>query len=277
MSPPRYDLVALDVDGTLLTSDKRLAPEDADALRTAIRRGVRVVLATARPPRGVRWILEELGAFREGERDATTINYNGALLWDAARRAAVEHTPLASAIAREIVDRARGRHAGVMVSIETLDVWSADRHDPSLTMATSALFPPDYVGPLDQALAADVTKLMLIAEPARLPDVRAAVRTFEDSRRAGVFVTDPHIVQVAAHGVDKGAALERYATSLGVPRERVLAMGDAGNDARMLAWAGLGIAMANADADARAAADETIDRTNDEAGIAHALRRFGVI
>lgn len=277
MSAGRFDIVALDLDGTLLTSDKRVSPEDAEALRLAISRGVRVVLATARPPRGVRWILDELGALKNGERDAVTINYNGALVWDATERAAIEHTPLDARTAREVVAHARAHHAETMVSIETLDVWHTDRHDPALTMETSKLFPPDYVGPLDDTLARDVTKLMLIAEPDRVPSIRDRVRLFEESRRAGVFVTDPHIVQVAAHGVDKGAALARHARRLGVDRLRVLAIGDASNDIEMLRWAGTGLAMANAEAGAKAASDETLARTNDQSGVAFALRRFGVI
>jgi HAD superfamily hydrolase (TIGR01484 family) len=130
---------------------------------------------------------------------------------------------------------------------------------------------------LEATLARDVTKLMLIARPERIPSIRERVRVFEESRRAGVFVTDPHIVQVAAHGVDKGAALARHAARLGVDRSRVLAIGDASNDVEMLRWAGLGVAMANAEALARDAADETIERTNDQAGAAFALRRFGVL
>lgn len=270
-------MVAIDLDGTLLTSDKRLAAEDAVALRAAAARGVRIVLATARPPRGVRWILEELGALNGAGHGAVSINYNGALVWDARSRIALEHTPLEASTAREVVEHARRHHAETMVSIETLDVWHTDRHDPALSMETSKLFPPDYVGPLDQTLAKEVTKLMLLAEPAHIPGLRARMSIFESSRRAGVFVTDPHIVQIAAHGVDKGAALARHAERLGVSQARVLALGDASNDVGMLRWAGLGVAMANAEQSALDAADETIDRTSDNAGVAHALRRFGVI
>jgi hydroxymethylpyrimidine pyrophosphatase-like HAD family hydrolase len=164
-----------------------------------------------------------------------------------------------------------------MVSVETLDVWHTDRHDPALSMETSKLFPPDYVGPLDGTLARAVTKLMLIAHPEHIAGLRERVSVFESSRRAGVFVTDPHIVQIAAHGVDKGAALARHADRVGVSRTRVLAIGDADNDVGMLRWAGLGVAMANAEHTAIAAADETIDRTNNDAGVARTLRRFGVI
>lgn len=279
MSPAPFDLIAIDLDGTLLTSDKRVSEEDASALREAMRRGVRVVLATARPPRGVRWILEELGALGGGAHaDAVTINYNGALVWDARERAPIEHTPLAGEVAREVVREAREMMPDTLVSVEVVDVWHTDRHDPELSMETGKLFPPDRVGPLDETLSMGVTKLMLLARPARLPALRDRVESsFLRTERASVFVTDPHIVQIAAHGVDKGAALVRHAQRLGVDPSRVFAMGDASNDVEMLRVAGLGVAMANAEDAAKRAADEVIARSNDEGGVGHALRRFGFL
>lgn len=279
MIAPRFDLVALDIDGTLLTSDKRLAGEDADALRAAAERGVRLVLATARPPRGVRWILHELGLLRdETPGDAVTINYNGALVWDARARREIEHTPLDGETASGVVREARAHLPETLVSVEVVDLWHTDRHDPDLSMETGKLFPPDRIGPLEQTLSGGVTKLMLLAKPERLASLRGRVEeSFVRTGLASVFVTDPHIVQVAARGVDKGAALARHAQRLGVDRARVLAIGDAGNDVEMLRTAGLGVAMANATRDAMDAADEVLDRTSDQGGVAHALRRFGVI
>lgn len=279
MSASPFDLIALDLDGTLLTSEKRVSDEDASALREAMRRGVRVVLATARPPRGVRWVLDTLGALGEGASgDAVTINYNGALVWDARARSAIEHTPLSGEVASDVVREARAMMPDTLVSVEVVDVWHTDRHDPELSMETGKLFQPDRIGPLDETLSVGVTKLMLLARPAYLPALRDRVESsFLRTERASVFVTDPHIVQIAAHGVDKGAALARHAARLGIAPERVFAMGDASNDVEMLRVAGLGVAMANAEDAAKDAADEVIARSNDEGGVAHALRRFGLI
>ena len=279
MSGPRFDLVAIDVDGTLLTSEKRLSREDADALRAAVARGVRIVLATARPPRGVRWILDEIGLTDAGAPvDAVTINYNGALVWDARSRREVEHTPLSGEVASGVVREAREFQPETLVSVEVVDIWHTDRHDPDLSMETGKLFAPDRVGPLGETLSMGVTKLMLLTRPERLPPLRRRVEdSFVRTARASVFVTDPHIVQIAAHGVDKGAALSRHAARLGVDPSRVMAIGDAGNDVEMLRLAGLGVAMANAERVAMDAADEVLGATNDEAGVAHALRRFGVV
>src|SRR4051794_39908176 len=85
---PRIKLVAIDLDGTLLSSRKTITPKTHTAIKAAIATGVKVVLATARPPRSVRSYYEAL------KLDTPTVNYNGALIWDEARRRAVEHVPL---------------------------------------------------------------------------------------------------------------------------------------------------------------------------------------
>src|SRR5215211_5391122 len=82
---PRIKLVAIDLDGTLLSTRKTITPKTHTAIKAAAAAGIKVVLATARPPRSVRTYYEALNL------DTPTINYNGALIWDEPRRKAVEH------------------------------------------------------------------------------------------------------------------------------------------------------------------------------------------
>lgn len=279
-----YDIVAIDVDGTLLRSDKRLADRDAAAVRAAARAGVRIVLATARPPRAIRALVDTLGLLElsppsrspgpEGALGLVTINYNGAALWDARRGRAIEHTPIESPLARNAVYAARGADRDVMVSIEILDKWYTDRIDPDLPTETSKSFAPDFIGHLDAFLGVPPTKVLFLAPPERLVRVRDAL----DHRfgRRGLLelkVSDEHLFSVIAPGVDKGTTLASLAARLGVARERVLAIGDAPNDAKMLEWAGKGVAVSNAWKEARDAADETLDLSNDQCAVAHVIER----
>src|SRR6185295_18126065 len=73
----RYSVLALDLDGTLLTDDLRITGRTHAAIRRARERGVAVVLASARPPRSMRRYHREL------ELDTPLVAYNGALVWDA--------------------------------------------------------------------------------------------------------------------------------------------------------------------------------------------------
>src|SRR5205823_5170478 len=83
VSPLR--LVAIDLDGTLLDRDKKVSDQTVRALRCLPGAGVKVVIASARPPRSVRHIYAQLGL------DTWQINYNGALIWDEPNRQTIFH------------------------------------------------------------------------------------------------------------------------------------------------------------------------------------------
>src|SRR5580704_5425188 len=78
MAAPRYQILALDVDGTLLDADSRLRPRTAAAVARAARAGIRPVLCTGRRYRRARPIAEELGL------DAPLVCNSGALVKDPA-------------------------------------------------------------------------------------------------------------------------------------------------------------------------------------------------
>ena len=90
-----------------------------------------------------------------------------------------------------------------------------------------------------------------------------------------VLVTSslPNNLEINAVGADKGGALLRLAELLGIRREETMAFGDGENDMSMLRMAGLGVAMENAEDHVKAAADY-VTVTNNEAGVAAALRKF---
>lgn len=262
----RIELVALDIDGTLLRSDRRIGRRTFEAIGRAVDRGVHVVLASARPPRSLRNIREIL------ELKTLQINYNGALIHDPTRNSHVFHQPLSSVVAKRVIRVARRADPKVLVSIEILDKWYTDHFDESLPTETSKRFSPDFIGPLGSFLHVPVTKLMLLAPPRRLGGVRAAV----ESKLAGqiaMTISDPHLIQIIHPSVDKGAALARVAEYYGVEQRHVMAVGDAPNDAGMLRWAGLGAAMANGWRVTREAAD-VIVKSNDKDGVAHAINRY---
>ena len=89
---------------------------------------------------------------------------------------------------------------------------------------------------------------------------------------ANMHVTTSGIsfVEVTPHGADKGSALERLCTKLGIDRSEVVAFGDNHNDLTMLEWAGRGVAMGNAEDAVKDIADE-VTATNKEFGVAQVL------
>jgi Cof subfamily protein (haloacid dehalogenase superfamily) len=266
-SPPPIRLVAVDLDGTLLDDAKRVSERTVDALKCLTGTGVRVVIASARPPRSVRHVYHELGL------DTWQINYNGALLWDEPNRSAVYHQPMEPAAVLQLIDLARAAHPQVLVSCEILDRWCTDRFDDTYTTETGRLFRPDVVAPVAEFCTVPVTKLMLLAAPAALDALEPLLRAAPQG--VSIIRSDPDLIQIMNASASKGAALRRVCDHYGVPTEQTMAIGDAVNDVPMLEAAGVAIAMDNAHPAVKAVADWVAPSNNDH-GVHAALARYGL-
>lgn len=259
-------LVAADLDGTLLSDDKRLSDESMQVIKQTIEMGVKFVIASARPPRSVREFYDQLGL------DTLQINYNGSLIYDEVINQPVFHQPLSGDLCKRIVDLARKLDPKMACSLEILDKWYTDFVEPDLGTQTSLFFDPDYLGPLDVCWGMEITKLMLLAPPDRLKPVHDAVmQTFRDE--IAIAVSDEHLIQIMHPSVNKASALEFVAGYYGVDRLNVMAVGDAPNDVPMLKWAGLGVVVDTGWDEAKEAAD-VIAPGNEDHGVAWALERY---
>lgn len=262
----KIELLAIDLDGTLLNSAKCISGATAMALRRAAdERGVRVVLASARPPRSVMPFHVEL------DLDTPMINYNGALVYDPSDERVVMHRPLSLRTAREIVRLARARYPQVLVSAEILDRWYTDRLDQDYATETAKQHAPDMIAPIDLWLTEAVTKLLLLGDPRRLSKIAQAIQE-RFAHQVAMVQTEDFLLQIMHATVSKALALRTVAAELAVPRERVMAIGDNANDVGMLQWAGVGVAVANAAAPALAVAN-LVTADHDDDGVAKVVHQ----
>ncbi len=259
-------MVAIDIDGTILRGDKRLSLKVVTAVKMATKKGVRVVLATARPPRSVKEIYGILGL------TTLQVNYNGALIFDPLRKSTLLHLQIEPELVLEVIKAARAKEPSVVVSMEDLDRSFTDRIDPTLQTETDKQFPPDQVGNIESFLTHPITKLMLMQRAEKMNRVRKLLEhKFKD--RVAFAASDSHLMQVMNKAADKAHAVAWVASHYNIPPEQVMCIGDAPNDSQMLAWAGLGVAMGNGWKDAKKHADVIVP-TNDEDGVAYAIMRY---
>ena len=266
MQEEAIKLVAIDLDGTLLTGSREVCPRAAQSLLGLPQRGVRVVIASARPPRSVRHIYQAL------RLDTWQVNYNGAMIWDEPAARVVDHQPLAGELAAELIEQARRRFESVLVSCEILDRWFTDRFDQSVTTETGRLFAPDVVAPVAEFCTQPITKLMFLGTPAMID---ALQQWLQGRPEISLARSDPDLIQIMDRRVNKGAALEKVAAAYGVAMSQVLAIGDAANDIPMLQAAGVAVAMDNASPAVKAVADWVAPSNNDH-GVHAALARYGL-
>ncbi|MCQ4045135.1 HAD family hydrolase [Streptantibioticus rubrisoli] len=244
----RPAVVVTDLDRTLLRSDATLSERSAAALYTAAAHGVRVVFATARPAWSARKVLSCLPGL-----SAYLVSSNGAVV-----------SELDSGRVRRIRTMTP---ATVRAEIASLGqpVWAVDReHDRLLGPGW-----PDILAS-DSVTASRVTAL-----PDGSPVLCLMVHTDSDGPPAPLGArgavrwtsSSPELLEVSALEADKVSAVAWVLADAGVAWERVVAFGDAPNDAELLATAGLGVAVANAVPNVLEVAD-AVTGPNDGDGVA---------
>jgi hypothetical protein len=262
----RVNLLVLDLDGTVLDSRGRLPEAVREAVRRLGAKGVAAALASARPPRSLRPFAQAL------ELTGPAICYNGAMVVDLATRQVLTHNPIPLALAREVIGALKAIDPAALVTAEVADIGYAEPNWQPATATDRSGFHPTIVADLARDLREDVTKL-LASGPNRYRERAGEALAAAFGGKVSVTRSDTDLVQVMNGGVTKVAALRFLAGRLGVPRERIAAIGDAPNDIEMLRYAGCGIAMGNAPAEVKAAARH-VTATNDEAGVALAIERW---
>lgn len=265
LAPKSIQLIALDLDGTLLNSEKQISQATASILRDAKCQGLDIVLATARPPRSVLPFYSLLGL------ETPMINYNGALVYQPLETRVILHKPLESQTARKVVTLARQIVPDIAVSAEILDKWYTDRNDPRYLTETAQTHQPDKIAPLEQFLSRPITKLLLLSEARNINAVRERLETALPYQ-VGLVQTEDYLLQVMNIRASKVQALRAVASELQVKRQQIMAIGDNANDVGMLQWAAIGVAMGNAPGSVQALADMVTDH-NDAEGVAQAIHR----
>ncbi|MBK9712089.1 MAG: HAD family phosphatase [Kouleothrix sp.] len=263
-----YRLLALDLDGTTIGPGLDIDPAVSRAIEAAQARGVRVTLATGRT----------FGATRPFARRLhihdPLICYQGAMVCDPLTAEIYEHEVTPGHLAAEAVDLLRDRDIFVFAYIDER-LCVAERR-PELDMyltwhpeGVDLVVEPDLAG---LVAAQPPTKLLFVADP---PVVELETARLAEHFAGSLSVVRSHALfgELTALGISKGAALERLAARLEIPREQVVAIGDHENDLPMIAWAGLGLAIGNAIPSVRALADAILPPV-EQAGVAWAIERY---
>ena len=261
-----YQVIATDLDGTLLNSDHQLDPFTVATLRRLESRGIQFVIATGRHYRDVAGIRDVLGI------RPYLITSNGARVHDADDSRVHAHDLPPALVRQLVVPEVTGAHGRVIVNLFADDAWLIDRDAPDLlALHQDSGFRYEVID-MRAHDGHDVAKVLYIGEPADLAEVEVNLaRHFGDA----IYVTYslPDCLEVMAANVSKGRALSLVLDRLGIDARGCVAFGDNMNDIDMLETAGHPFMMNNANPDLIARLPHVPRIGNNfEAGVAHHLR-----
>jgi Cof subfamily protein (haloacid dehalogenase superfamily) len=264
----QYQLLAIDLDGTVIGRDLRIPPGTRAAIQAFQQRGGHVTLATGRTVRTTAPFADELGV------DGPLICYQGALIKDHRSGEVFFHDPVAPQLAAEAVGRllAAKVYVHAYIDDELYVPWAGDEIAFYQTFSEIKL-PVHVVDDLEAVVAERApTKLLFIAAEDQVePHLTGLQEHFAD--RLHAVRSHAHFGELTAPGCTKGRALAQLAAQLGIAQAQVAAIGDHYNDVEMVRWAGLGLAVRSGPPALLAEADGLIDGP-EQAGLAAAIRRY---
>ncbi|MGF2952248.1 HAD family hydrolase [Mycobacterium sp. THU-M116] len=264
-------LVACDVDGTLFDDDDTISPRTRAAVRAAVAGGAQFVLATGRPPRWIRPVVDELGFA------PMAVCANGAVIYDPGSDRVVSARTLDVDTLAELAELAARVIPGAGLAVERIGERAHDTATPQFVSSPGyehAWLNPDNIEvAIEDLLSAPAIKLLIRQAGARSADMAAALARHVGIEGDITYSTDNGLVEIMPVGISKATGVEEIATASEIGRGEVLAFGDMPNDLPLLLWAGHGVAMGNAHPEVLAAADE-ITAPNSDDGVARVLERW---
>lgn len=264
-------LIALDLDDTLLHSDLSISEANRRAIADARNRSVRVVLASGRNYHSMKKYAATLGLDVPGEY---LVCSNGSEILRADTGESIYERKIDGELCVEVAKAVKDRGFAYQIYEEGRirasgeSYWTSE--DTRLTGQTL-----DPIAPEDEDafLRRGHLKFVIPGPPDRI-SVLLEQMTDLMRGRAEVLISKPYFLEVLPYGADKGSALEFLAVRLGVAMDDVMAIGDSMNDAGMLRAAGIGCVPANALPAARDSADYICDATHDEDAVAKIIAKF---
>jgi Cof subfamily protein (haloacid dehalogenase superfamily) len=274
-------IIALDLDGTLLDSEKRLSDGNRAALEEASKRGILIVPTTGR----------FFDMMPQAVRDLPFVRYaitiNGAQVYDRETDTAIVRDEIPLEMAIEVMRLLDGYDVIYDCYRKNWGWMTAGLQDKAEDYATDGHYVrivrefrnpvPELKSYLESTAAeGDVQKIMLFAR--NVPGSESVAKEVTEAvgrRFPSIKITSStwNNLELNIKTAHKGNSLRRFAEHLGYTLDNCMAIGDGLNDLSMIESAGLGVAMANAHPWVLEAADR-VTLSNDEDGVAAAIREY---
>lgn len=267
-------LIAIDLDGTLLNSSKKIPHENITAIQKAARSGIKIVLCTGRPKSGITPYFEQLGLTDE---EYIVMN-NGCSIYSTKKWKLMNYAQITNEDL-DILHHAVVDFPNVYLTLTGENhyyvigntVPELIQYDASLVFDTAKAISLDEI----KASSEIIFQAMYMASAPSL-DYFQKVTESHLSNNFSVVRSQDYIFEAMPQGYTKAKALEILSNQLSINPSEVMAIGDAANDLEMLTFAYHSVAMGNANSDIKALCRYETS-TNDQAGVAKAIYDYALL
>lgn len=262
----RFQMIALDVDGTLLTDDHTLLPQTKKTVQAVAAQGAEIVLCTGRSPSSTIPLMEML------ELEGTVITHNGSVIVETKSREVIHQFVISPAQLAPYQQycREHGYHFDLNTAFH-LYVEDAG----VLTEEVLEMYGKFYIEPLvlpkEGDILNEIVKMTVAGTKDEMDRLESEWATW--THELTIIRSGDYFIDIMNPEASKGNALKALSSRRGVEVSRVMALGNYYNDITMLQFAGVGIAMDNSPLEVKAAADD-VAPSNNEGGVHFALTKY---
>lgn len=263
-----YKLVVLDIDGTLVTNDKKVTEKTKEYIKKASEMGVKFVIASGRAPIGIMPVAKEIGLEKIG---GYILAFNGGTCINCETNEVLYENFIEKKFVNEVYDFAMKKNIPLM-TYKNDELFTPNDMTEYIDLEArinnfKVIKTKDFVSEINF----DVPKFIMTDKKEIISSVKDEVsEKFSDFE---VFTSEPFFLEICPKGIHKATGIKDIIEILGIKQEEVIAMGDGLNDLTMIEFAGLGVAMGNAQQPVKDAADY-ITLTNDEEGVCKVIEEF---
>jgi Cof subfamily protein (haloacid dehalogenase superfamily) len=261
---PRFKLIAIDCDGTLLDSDGNLAKGAPQAVKEAIASGIKIALVTGRSRSALGFIFDQLDV------NGLFIGSGGAYIGDLSTGEVIQQRTLPREEAETLIHLCR--KWDLILFLDHFDFMLCEKESAAtLAHKDKHSYIWKKVADLTKELEHLPEKGLVVGEPEKLQEIYRYYQTHP--HEVSITFTSPTSMDVLPKGVGKGDALVKLASHFEIPLEQIAVIGDYLNDLEMFQVAGYSIAMGNAPDKVKRAAN-WVAPANNEDGASHAIRHL---
>lgn len=263
-------IITIDLDGTLLTSEKKITEHTIQTLRKAKAQGVRVVLCTGRPLTFIMDLIDQIGLQDPGDY---SITFNGGLIQkNDTGEIVAEHT-----ISKSQIEQFLAVTSSLDLPLDAINMETVyqivDAQGKTISQYGSINPKMNYKQVSFKELPDIPFNKLVVATDADFLMNQVKKMPPEIHNTFNLMKSRPILLEVVLREIGKDKAIAQLIDLLGIKQEEVMAIGDEENDLAMIQYAGLGVAMGNASETVKKAAD-VITKTNDADGVAAAVEEY---
>ncbi len=271
MEKLKVNLIALDLDDTLLNDERQISDKNVEVLRRCAQRGIYVVLCSGRAEDGIKPFVSRLN-IASLESGKFVIAINGCSIFDMHKRLQVFKKTVKPEILLKAHKIAQSEGFETEVYSENI-VYYSRATDWTLRDVKMCGLKGEEAADYEKLLQKDFYKMLIPGEPEKIQILQKKLRA-ELGEDAVIFTSKPYFLEILPPRCGKGESILWLSSYIGIDPATTLAFGDSMNDESMITKCGYGVAMKNGNEQIKKIARFVTDKTNNEDGVADFIEKM---